>query len=352
MGIFYESEEKFLNNQKINFDQYSKLTNTILPLSKKLLNNHDILNQIIKKPSKEKKIKNKSLNCSKMYNEIEEKQRCITNLFGLSELGTETDVSSTDSTEIRKSTTINNEPEYGLKFFNDSNELRNLYYRKLIEKNIITLNKESTHNTIFIYDWDDTFFFSSEYMKKKSNLNCPVIEQLSNKERKQIEIIEEYIITILTKSLNKGSVFIITDSSEGWVEASTKLFYPNLVPLLDRVNIISARSLYEKKYPKNKDMWKLNTFLDLQRKYNFDKNKLTNIICIGDNGNEIEAGKNLNKSFNNSIIKTLKFQEAPNIDKLIKQLKLIDGNFNLIYSFNKNTNIIIDRKEKNRREKI
>lgn len=344
MGIFYESEEKFLKAPKLTIDNYAKLTNSLLPLNKKL--------KLITKPStsKQVKAKNKSLNLKKSkYTEIEEKQKCITNLFGSSENGTETDASSNNSLDIRKSNSYGNEPEYELKFFNDSNELRALYYRKLVEKNIITLNKESTHNTIFIYDWDDTFFFTSEFMEKS---DLKKLSEISKKDKKKIEIIEDCVKTILTKSLNKGSVFIITNSSEGWVEASTKIFYPNLEPLLDRINIISARSLYEKQYPKNKEMWKLNAFLDLQSKYNFDKNKLTNIICIGDNGNEIEAAKNLNKSFKNAVIKTLKFQEVPSIDKLIKQLKLIDAKFNLIYSYNKNVNIKIDRKEKNKLEKI
>ena len=34
---------------------------------------------------------------------------------------------------------------------------RNDYYHRLIYKNILTSKRDKTHNTIFIYDWDDTF---------------------------------------------------------------------------------------------------------------------------------------------------------------------------------------------------
>lgn len=366
MGMFYEKEEATMENLPKNtlkflqdYPKYSNKKHSLKNASNSLenpLHNTEIINSLIEKSiSKNSKLNqtklnhenhkiNKSLISSvENLSDIESKQQYILNLFSESSHNERSTLNS--SCLSRSCATEEPEPEYEFKFFNDSNELRNSYYTKLISKNIIPLKKEPTHNSIFIFDWDDTFFFTSSFINEE-NLNKMLYNNFSKMEKKKIELIEFYVSSILTKALEKGSVFIITNSSEGWVQGSTKIFYPSLVPLLEKINIISARSLYEKKYPKNKDMWKINAFLDIQSTYNFDKNKLTNIICIGDDKNEIEAGKLLNKTFRNSIIKTIKFQEGPKIDELIKQLKLIDTKFNLIYSFSKNVNIKIDKKQK------
>ena len=365
MGMFYEKDESTMENLPKNalkflqdYPKYSNKKHSLKNVSTSLsnrLDNTEIINSLIERSlSKNSKTYHKKLNrenckvnksLNNRMSDIESKQQYILNLFSNSE-NLHNERSTLNSSYISKSYTADeSDSGYEFKFFNNSNELRNSYYTKLISKNIISPVKESTHNSIFIFDWDDTFFFTSSFLEE-DNLNKALFNKLSKIQKKKIELIEFYVNSVLTKALSKGSVFIITNSSEGWVEASTKLFYPNLVPLLDKINIISARSLYEKKYPKNKEMWKINAFLDIQSTYNFDKNKLTNIICIGDDKNEIEAGKLLSKTFRNSIIKTIKFQEGPKIDELIKQLKLIDTKFKLIYSFVKNVNIKIDKKNK------
>ena len=367
MGIFYEKEETNIENPPQNalkflqdYPKYSNKKPSLKNASNSLadtLDNTEIINSLIeesisrnskltkRKSSHENLRLNKSLAGNlKNKSDIESKQKYILNLFSPENLHSER-ATSNSSCWSRTYTTDESDSEFELKFFNDSNELRNSYYTKLVSKNIISPIKEPTHNTIFIFDWDDTFFFTSTFIEE-DDLNKAHLNKISNIEKKKIELIEFYVNSILIKALSKGSVFIITNSSEGWVEASTKIFYPDLVPLLKKINIISARNLYEKKYPNNKEMWKINAFLDIQSTYNFDHNKLTNIICIGDDKNEIEAGKLLNKTFRNAIIKTIKFQEEPKIDELIKQLKLIDNKFMLIYSFIKDVNIRIDKKHK------
>lgn len=53
------------------------------------------------------------------------------------------------------------------------------------------------------------------------------------------------------------------------------------------VNIISARTKYEKLYPKNYQKWKVEAFLETRR--DMDEEAITNLIALGDNIFEIEA---------------------------------------------------------------
>lgn len=243
--------------------------------------------------------------------------------------------------------------DYEFKYFNNADELRDSYYKKLISKGILTTQKESSHNTLFIFDWDDTFFFTT-YLSPNSTIKSNIKSSskdnsklFSLKDQKKIESIEYYLKLIITKSLSKGQVFIITNSSQGWVEHTAKHYYPQLSPLLSLVNIISARALYEKVYPDQKEMWKLKAFEDIQKKFRLDKNKLTNIISIGDNENELQASKLLARKFNNSFLKTIKFREEPDLVELIKQLKLIEQQLIRIYAYTKNLNIRVEKMKKN-----
>ena len=50
--------------------------------------------------------------------------------------------------------------------------------------------------------------------------------------------------------------------------------------------------------------------------------------------------------FSEAFIKTIKFRDAPKLDELLKQLKLVSQQFGSIYSSIKNLTIRIERKKK------
>ena len=107
------------------------------------------------------------------------------------------------------------------------------------------LKTENEKSNIFIFDWDDTLFFTSHLNRNKDSILTS--RELPKRELKKMKEIEFYVDRILNKALSYGMVFIITNSSDGWIQKSAKLFYPELTPILNRINIISARSLFEKK---------------------------------------------------------------------------------------------------------
>ena len=224
--------------------------------------------------------------------------------------------------------------------FSRNEEIRNTYLKKLINKNILS-QKNKTHNTLFIFDWDDTLLCTS-YLSPGGYFNEN--KKLNKKEQYKISISEEYVYQILSKSLEKGEVYIITNSGPGWVEFSCNKFYPKVFPLLNVITIISARGLYERQYPGDTKLWKLLAFKNIAN--DFNKELITNIICVGDNIIEIEAGHTLSEKFNKAYIKTVKFREKSKIEELNKELKLICQQFNEIYSTVKNLKIRVEKRKK------
>ena len=222
-----------------------------------------------------------------------------------------------------------------------SKHLRKTYYHKLIKNQMINSKETIKNNTIFIFDWDDTLFFTSHLNPSK---NTKFFYE-SKKEQKLMNTIEYYISEILNKALSKGNVLIITNSSDGWVQTCAKFYYPNLLPILDKINIISSRELYQNEFPNDPITWKIKTFNDLKEKFNFNKCIVSNIICIGDDNSEIIAAKKLGENFKNCLVKTIKFREKPDLTDLIKQMILINEQILRVYNYPKSLTIQVDKKK-------
>ena len=233
-----------------------------------------------------------------------------------------------------------NEKRYELKIIKKSEfEIRNSFYEKLINQKIWGKSIKNEKNNLIIFDWDDTLLCTT-VLSPYGYFDDDII--LSSQGKEKMKKLEENVKKILELSINKSTTFIITNSEPGWVEYSCKRFLPLVYPLLSQLNIISARGLFEKIFPNNSRMWKIETFNNIF--HNFNYLLPTNIICIGDSFYEIEAGKNLGKKFNNCFVKTIKFKESPNIEELIIQINLVIEKFNYIFSAEKNWTIKVEKK--------
>ena len=232
--------------------------------------------------------------------------------------------------------------DYELNFYRNGNDIRKSYLSKLVSTKVWIPNfKPKQHNSIIIFDWDDTLLPTSFLTPGgvfDENMKLPQPEQ------DKISKLEQAVLKLLTEAVEKGNVYIITNAGNGWVEYSTKRFYPSILQILEKIKIISARGEYEQKYPGNSRQWKIEAFLNLQKSLNVEL--VTNIICIGDSLFEMEAGRILASRFKEAFIKTIKFREAPKLDELMKQLKLVCAQFSSIYSSIKNLTIRVERKKK------
>jgi hypothetical protein len=208
--------------------------------------------------------------------------------------------------------------DYELNFYRNSIDIRQSYLSKLLTTKVWTPNiKPKKHNCIIIFDWDDTLLPTSFITKG----GCFYEDmQISPSDEKKISELENLVLELLNETIEKGTVYIITNAGLEWVNYSARRFYPKIIPILEKIKIVSARGEYEKLYPGNSRQWKIEAFLMLQK--TVDLKLVTNIICLGDSLFEMEAGRILASRFTEAFIKTIKFRETPKLDELIKQLKL------------------------------
>ena len=231
--------------------------------------------------------------------------------------------------------------DYELNFYRNGEDIRRSYIAKLIYKNVYNPNlKPKTHNSLIIFDWDDTLL-PTTFLTPNGVFNENLV--LSEQVQKKISKLEFSVNKLLKIAVEKGDVYIITNAGVGWVEFSADRFYPTVSEILKKIKIISARGEFEKQFPGDSRKWKIQTFLTLQKK--LDLKLVTNIICLGDSLFEMEAGRVLASQFKQAFIKTVKFREGPKPDELNKQLNLVISQFNSIYSAVKNLTIRVEKKK-------
>ena len=286
---------------------------------------------------------------------IEKKKKELTNniksIFLDSKIFSRESIGDTSTSTLSASNSISNsfsslsestdyDIDYELEFYRNGNDIRQSYLAKLITKKIWNPNNnEKKFNSIIIFDWDDTLLPTS-FLSPGGNFNANM--KLSKDDYTKLLKIEKKVLELLTKAIEKGDVYIITNAGKGWVEFSSKLYYPSIIDILSKIKIISAREEYEKIFPGDSRKWKIQAFLNLQ-KY-VDVKLVTNLICLGDSSFEIEAGRILASKFSEAFIKTIKFKEIPKLDDLIKQLNAVCNQFNYIYSTVKNLTIRVEKK--------
>lgn len=212
---------------------------------------------------------------------------------------------------------------------------------KLISNGFLEKQQSKQHNTLIIFDWDDTLLCTS-YLNPTGVFSDD--QEFDPKTKEKLNLLDETVSEILCKSIKFGETYIITNSEPGWVEYSAKRFYPKTEAILDKIKIISARGEFEKRFPGNNRQWKIQAFLDMLKYVN--TNLVTNLICLGDNIIEIEAAHVLASKFSQAFIKTVKFKESPKPMELNKQLKTVSEQFNKIYESVKNLTIRVEKKGK------
>ena len=86
------------------------------------------------------------------------------------------------------------------------------------------------------------------------------------------------------------------------------------------VTVISARAEYEEQYPYDTTEWKKQTFLSLREREGLNDVMLTNLIVMGDAEYEMDAGEALAKTLERCLVKSVKMQEFPTPEELLKEI--------------------------------
>jgi len=139
-----------------------------------------------------------------------------------------------------------------------------------------------------------------------------------------------------------GQTFIITNAKAGWVEYSAARWAPDLLPALRRVSVISAREQYEPMFPDDVNRWKVEAFLQVQRR--LDARAVTNLVVLGDSSFEMDAARIMGRQFEEAFLKTIKFRTRPAPAELQKQVELVFEKLERIVGNARNMTIYLERR--------
>ncbi|CAJ1410724.1 unnamed protein product [Effrenium voratum] len=131
---------------------------------------------------------------------------------------------------------------------------------------------------LLVWDWDDTLMCSSAL-----NTGCFAAKQFP-----QLEVLVEQV---LTASMRLGETVIVTNADEMWVQESAKRFLPRVMPLLSRIQVISARKRWEPRFPGDVFAWKREAFRELLSSWQHTAAAPggLHLIVLGDSAAEMEA---------------------------------------------------------------
>lgn len=187
--------------------------------------------------------------------------------------------------------------------------------------------------TVFILDWDDTCCATS-YLERcgfMADLDTR-FEDCAPQLARFLRILEHRVLTLLKTATKLGTVLIVTNAGDGWVELSSSRFLPAVRAYLlahhKTIKIVSARARYVDAYRQHPLQWKALTFTDeLRPLYEMKQNPYMHVISLGDSvGDQYAshvAAERMTSAGMPIVLKVVKFLERPSIDQLCKELSVL-----------------------------
>jgi len=219
-----------------------------------------------------------------------------------------------------------------------SDAFRGKFLQKLAHNNVWVqqAHRPPKHQSVIIFDWDDTLLCTS-YLNKMGD------EPLSDDIHVQLRKIANHIRSMLEIAMKSGPTYIITNAMAGWVEYSARKWVPEVLPVLQQVQVISARDKFAEAYPDDINQWKVQAFLEVQRR--LDATPITNLVALGDADFEMEAARIMGREFEQALIKTVKFRPLPTPLEHLKQVELVAEKFLHIVRSGRSTKVILERRQ-------
>lgn len=197
--------------------------------------------------------------------------------------------------------------------------------------------------TFLIFDWDDTICPSSWVQSQSLRLDDASVQTEWHKE--QLALVTASAIETLRLAKQQGTVIFVTNAERGWIELSCQMFMPSLLPMLENVKLLSARSTFERLVGPAPLDWKVAAFnSELNRIFGAgigDASTKKNILSLGDGMHEREALLRTASTIPNCRAKALKFVERPDINQLCKQHQLINSCFEKVIQHDGNLDLCI-----------
>jgi hypothetical protein len=202
----------------------------------------------------------------------------------------------------------------------------------------MTHNPNTKHNTLVVFDWDDTLFPTSWMVKNGIDL--------TNKTTQERYIIlfsrlDSVLYNLLNKVLQQAQIVIVTNAVKKWIDLSVIMLPKTQEIINNNIPVLSARELYKPHFPNDMTEWKKNTFKNISQLYKTE-HKFKNIISIGDAEYEFIATINLYDHLahtNNKLLKTVRLFSEPSFDSLMHQLDILSKNIDKIITCNRHLDL-------------
>jgi len=204
-----------------------------------------------------------------------------------------------------------------------------LYAVRMPESPERKIKAKQHESTVIFVDWDDTLLCSSYLSGQGLRLDTDI--QPTREVARELKDLEMSVISLLRLAKMYGDVHVVTNAETGWVQLSAKKFIPGVIPLLEEITVLSARSAYEAMFPESPLKWKFYAFREKLGEL-FTKAHAKNIISFGDSHVEREAVRAVTRGFPNTKTKSVKFAEKPSMEQLRRQLELVTNCFQYIHS--------------------
>ncbi|CAJ1448456.1 unnamed protein product [Effrenium voratum] len=201
-----------------------------------------------------------------------------------------------------------------------------------------------TTEALLLFDWDDTLLPTSwiheqGWLNEEGDLVSPADEIILNRQQQVLlQELEVKVEQTLLTAMGYGRVVIVTNAMEGWVETSCAAFLPGLRPLLDELDIVSARAFatpsgrtrtsISSRFEEGVGIdgpaeWKRRAFAEIMEAAFAEGGSRPNVLSIGDSVYEQDAIKAATKCMPNCSSKSLKLLESPDIQQLIEEHDLL-----------------------------
>lgn len=212
--------------------------------------------------------------------------------------------------------------------------------------------------SVVFFDWDDTLFPSTWLRRKGYTLEHSSV--VSDDDKKLLGELCGVVKQCLEKvwELASNRVYVITNAEKGWVEQSVCKFMPDLVSMVAKIKVISARTEFQDKFPEQPPKWKYEAMyreiisLLLQPQPDDSKTAypILNLMSFGDSLIEREAFLNLDKQLKISFTtrsKTIKLKDTPCVEHLRKQVALVNECLKFLHDHTKDLDLQMSVKDSN-----
>lgn len=179
--------------------------------------------------------------------------------------------------------------------------------------------------SLLIFDWDDTLCPTS-WLKDQG-----LMEDGAHPNEEQWSILHQLAARVhrtLEMATQVGHVVIVTNAQQDWVQFSCAVFMGAVADILQKVDIVSARSTYEH-CSQDPSEWKRLAF---EQEVSFLYGQVThgqtrNIVSFGDALHEQQALVSVTKGVPDCCGKSMKFLESPSVEQLIEEHEFVNKVF-------------------------